>query len=352
MRSTPCFRYVAEALEQGSLSASAGPIFLGDGGGGMVYDVVIEILSREGSEQRGSAVQRRAAARRGGYRAYCAAYQQGWRVPEPQHGPDHARRHRRRGGCLAAHRVEGGERASRRRRRHQGPGRAPARRAPVHAGPERAGSAVPGSSTSSSTAWTARGPWRSCAASRSGARATRPGVAVSAVRHGNARPASWTSALASHDTDGVILVTSELTAGPARAAARRRASRWSSSTRSTRPTPDLASVGATNWAGGLAATDHLLSLGHRRIAAIAGPPTTCAAGPGSTVTVRRSSGPGSRSTRRSSGTVTSSTRAASCAAVNCSTWPSGRPRSSPATTSRPSASTRRRGSAGCGFRRT
>ena len=37
------------------------------------------------------------------------------------------------------------------------------------------------------------------------------GAAVSAVRHGNARPASWTSALASHDTDGVILVTSELT---------------------------------------------------------------------------------------------------------------------------------------------
>ena len=37
-------------------------------------------------------------------------------------------------------------------------------------------------------------------------------VAVSAVRHGSARPASWTSALASHDTEGVILVTSELTA--------------------------------------------------------------------------------------------------------------------------------------------
>jgi len=37
------------------------------------------------------------------------------------------------------------------------------------------------------------------------------GAAVSAVRHGSARPASWTSALASHDTDGVILVTSQLT---------------------------------------------------------------------------------------------------------------------------------------------
>ena len=39
-------------------------------------------------------------------------------------------------------------------------------------------------------------------------------------------------------------------------------------------------------------------------------------------------------------------------ARNCSTWRPGRPRSSPATTSRRSASTRRRGSAGCGSRRT
>jgi LacI family transcriptional regulator len=37
------------------------------------------------------------------------------------------------------------------------------------------------------------------------------------------------------------------------------------------PEPDLPSVGATNWGGGMAATDHLLGLGHRRIAAISGP---------------------------------------------------------------------------------
>jgi LacI family transcriptional regulator, galactose operon repressor len=37
------------------------------------------------------------------------------------------------------------------------------------------------------------------------------------------------------------------------------------------PPPDCPSVGATNWAGGLAATDHLLGLGHRRIGAITGP---------------------------------------------------------------------------------
>jgi DNA-binding LacI/PurR family transcriptional regulator len=36
---------------------------------------------------------------------------------------------------------------------------------------------------------------------------------------------------------------------------------------------DVASVGATNWVGGRAATEHLLALGHRRIAVIGGPAT-------------------------------------------------------------------------------
>ena len=100
--------------------------------------------------------------------------------------------------------------------------------------------------------------------------AHQTGVAVSAVRHGNARPASWTSALAGHDTDGVILVMSELTRAQLE------------QLRSggiplvvvdpvNLPDPELPSVGATNWAGGLAATEHLIGLGHRRIGAIAGP---------------------------------------------------------------------------------
>lgn len=37
------------------------------------------------------------------------------------------------------------------------------------------------------------------------------------------------------------------------------------------PPPDLPSVGATNWAGGVAATRHLLDLGHTDIAMISGP---------------------------------------------------------------------------------
>jgi LacI family transcriptional regulator len=95
-------------------------------------------------------------------------------------------------------------------------------------------------------------------------------VAVSSVRHPETSPPTWTSTPASHPTDGVILVITTLpdfqlvqlrSAGiplvvidPANA-----------------PPPDIASVGATNWAGGLAATEHLLGLGHRRIGAITGP---------------------------------------------------------------------------------
>jgi LacI family transcriptional regulator len=93
---------------------------------------------------------------------------------------------------------------------------------------------------------------------------------VSAVRHGNARPASWTSTLASHDTDGVILVTSELT-GSQFEQLRDADIPLVVVDPVNPPPPDLPSVGATNWAGGLAATDHLLGLGHRRVGAIAGP---------------------------------------------------------------------------------
>ena len=100
--------------------------------------------------------------------------------------------------------------------------------------------------------------------------AHRIGAAVSAVRHGNARPASWTSTLASHDTDGVILVTSELTDDQLR---RLRSDQIPLVVvdPANMPDPDVPSVGATNWAGGLAATEHLLSRGHQRIAALTGP---------------------------------------------------------------------------------
>ncbi|HWG02544.1 MAG TPA: LacI family DNA-binding transcriptional regulator [Trebonia sp.] len=96
------------------------------------------------------------------------------------------------------------------------------------------------------------------------------GIAVSSVRHGNARPASWTGSVASHDTDGVILVTSELT-GAQLGQLRSAGIPLVVIDPVNPPPPDIPSVGATNWAGGLAATEHLLSLGHRRIGSIAGP---------------------------------------------------------------------------------
>jgi LacI family xylobiose transport system transcriptional regulator len=37
------------------------------------------------------------------------------------------------------------------------------------------------------------------------------------------------------------------------------------------PAPDVASIGSTNWAGGFAAAEHLIGLGHRRVAMISGP---------------------------------------------------------------------------------
>jgi LacI family transcriptional regulator len=100
--------------------------------------------------------------------------------------------------------------------------------------------------------------------------ARQTAIAVSAVRHEHLKPASWTSALAGHHTDGVILVTSELTE-PQLAQIRSARIPLVVVDPVNPPPPDLASVGATNWAGGLAATEHLIGLGHQRIGAIGGP---------------------------------------------------------------------------------
>jgi LacI family transcriptional regulator len=97
-------------------------------------------------------------------------------------------------------------------------------------------------------------------------------VVVSAVhgRHRTRPDRRWLENMAGRRSDGVLLVLSELTPGqqaqlgglgipvvivdPAGA-----------------PPPGVPSVGATNWAGGLAATEHLIGLGHHRIAVIGGP---------------------------------------------------------------------------------
>ena len=96
------------------------------------------------------------------------------------------------------------------------------------------------------------------------------GTVVSRVREDDATPPSWTSLTAAHHSDGVILVTSRITAQQ-RAQVQRAGVALVVIDPVDLPDTDLVSIGATNWAGGLAATEHLLSLGHRRIAMIGGP---------------------------------------------------------------------------------
>jgi LacI family transcriptional regulator len=96
------------------------------------------------------------------------------------------------------------------------------------------------------------------------------GTVVSLVRDDDARPPSWTSLTTMHDSDGVILVTSRMTPQQ-REQLERAGVALVVIDPVDMPDSDLASVGATNWAGGLAATEHLISLGHRRIGMIGGP---------------------------------------------------------------------------------
>ncbi|GAA4097419.1 MULTISPECIES: LacI family DNA-binding transcriptional regulator [Actinomadura] len=96
------------------------------------------------------------------------------------------------------------------------------------------------------------------------------GVVVSLVREDDARPPSWQNLPALHHSDGVILVTSRMTRQQRRQLERAGVGLVLVDPVNL-PDADIASVGATNWAGGLAATEHLLELGHRRIAMIGGP---------------------------------------------------------------------------------
>ena len=96
------------------------------------------------------------------------------------------------------------------------------------------------------------------------------GTVVSATHRRSASTRQWLKNLRARATDGVIFVTSDLT--PVLHGQLRRLH-----------VPivvidpagvlaiDVPTVGATNWAGGLTGTEHLLSLGHGRIGFVAGP---------------------------------------------------------------------------------
>ncbi|WP_336207272.1 LacI family DNA-binding transcriptional regulator [Nonomuraea sp. LPB2021202275-12-8] len=97
------------------------------------------------------------------------------------------------------------------------------------------------------------------------------GVVVS-IRKSADRTAGWARDLISAGRRALIAVTSELTARQLAALSRARLPLVVIDPLNL-PRTRVTSIGSTNFAGGLAATQHLLSLGHRRIAYIGGPAT-------------------------------------------------------------------------------
>nr|WP_245989285.1 LacI family DNA-binding transcriptional regulator [Agromyces tardus] len=93
-------------------------------------------------------------------------------------------------------------------------------------------------------------------------------LTVSGSRH--APDPDWIEGVMRRRPVGVVLVFSEL-APEYRERLRSRAIPFVIVDPAGDPSPDVPSVGSANWSGGLAATRHLIELGHRRIAAITGP---------------------------------------------------------------------------------
>jgi len=98
------------------------------------------------------------------------------------------------------------------------------------------------------------------------------GTVVSAIHRRTTSARQWLQNMRARATDGVILVTSDMES-PVGAELRRLDVPTVVIDPAGVPTLDVPTIGATNWAGGLSATEHLLSLGHRRIGFIAGPRT-------------------------------------------------------------------------------
>jgi DNA-binding LacI/PurR family transcriptional regulator len=102
------------------------------------------------------------------------------------------------------------------------------------------------------------------------ARAAGVGTVVSVLGNGPRRAQQWLEAVAERNPRGLILALSELSA-----ADHRRVAKLGVPTILVDPVgdaeSDVPSIGAGNWGGGVAATRHLIELGHRRIATITGP---------------------------------------------------------------------------------
>lgn len=96
------------------------------------------------------------------------------------------------------------------------------------------------------------------------------GTVVSAIHRRSRSARQWLQNLRARASDGVILVTSALDP-PLQAELHRLNVPTVVVDPAGNQALDVPTIGATNWAGGLSATEHLLSLGHRRIGFIAGP---------------------------------------------------------------------------------
>ncbi|WP_420000630.1 LacI family DNA-binding transcriptional regulator [Streptomyces boninensis] len=97
------------------------------------------------------------------------------------------------------------------------------------------------------------------------------GTVVSAIHDRAGAAQQWLTNLRARASDGVILVTSALTPG-IHDELRRLGVPLVVVDPAGSPSTEAPTVGAANWAGGMAATEHLLELGHRRIGFIAGLP--------------------------------------------------------------------------------
>ena len=96
------------------------------------------------------------------------------------------------------------------------------------------------------------------------------GTVVSAIHNQATSERRWWQNVQARASDGIILVTSHLQ--PKLQAEVHRHLPTVVVDPSGSPSYDVPTIGATNWAGGLSATEHLIELGHRRIAIITGPP--------------------------------------------------------------------------------
>lgn len=97
------------------------------------------------------------------------------------------------------------------------------------------------------------------------------GTVVSAVHTRADSKRQWLLNVRGRSSDGVILVTSDLEPDLQEGLRKLHVPTVVVDPAGI-PSLDVPTIGAANWAGGMSATDHLLSLGHRRIGLIAGPP--------------------------------------------------------------------------------